>query len=265
MFVTEPQVELVARQVFDVAGVVEFLNAHELRWEELRRKIDSDLDLGDRDPEYVCELASRLCTMSFDGDGRDHDARIQHLFEVRDGSVLEHNYWCFVVWNVSRGLTLELVRHRIGMSYSQLSQRYLDASHTNFVVHPAIQELATANPPLFDRWKSHMGASRELYADLTGALGELHPDVPDQTEHRQAASSVLPHATGARIFVSANTRALRHMIETRAHPAADPEIRCLFVKVFLIMQRVSPLLMHGMRVVALDDGTKGVESAYRKV
>ena len=46
MFVTEPQVELVARQVFDVAGVVGFLNAHELGWEELRRKIDSDLDLG---------------------------------------------------------------------------------------------------------------------------------------------------------------------------------------------------------------------------
>ncbi len=55
------------------------------------------------------------------------------------------------------------------------------------------------------------------------------------------------------------------MIETRAHPASDAEIRRLFVKVFEIMQRVSPLLMYGMRAVTLDDGTRGVESAYRKV
>ena len=265
IFVTEPQVELVARQVFDVAGVVGFLNAHELRWEELRRKIDSDLDLGDRDPEYVCELAARLRTMSFDGTGRDHDAHIRHLFETEHGSAFEHAYWCFVVWNVSRSLTHELVRHRIGVSYSQLSQRFVDASDTTFVVHPAIQELAEANPPLFDRWKSHMGASRELYADLTGALGDLHPEVPHQTEHRQAARSVLPDATEAKLFVGAHTRALQRMIETRAHPAADLETRRLFVKVFEIMQRVSPLLMHGMKAVTLDDGTKGVESAYRKV
>ncbi|MHC4090758.1 MAG: hypothetical protein ACYSVY_10870 [Planctomycetota bacterium] len=34
----------------------------------------------------------------------------------------------------------------------------MDASDATFVVHPAIQELAKANPPMFDRWKSHMAA-----------------------------------------------------------------------------------------------------------
>ena len=170
MFVTEPQVELVARQVFDVAGVVGFLNAHELRWEELRHKIDSDLDLGDRDPEYVCELAARLGTMSFDGKGGDHDAYIRHLFETGHGNAFEHAYWCFVVWNVSRSLTHELLRHRIGVSYSQLRQCCVDESDVTFVVPPAIQALEKANAAMFERWKSHMAASRELYADLAGAL-----------------------------------------------------------------------------------------------
>lgn len=261
MFVTEPQVELVARQVFDVAGVVGFLNAHELRWEELRRKIDSDLDLGDRDPEYVCELAARLRTMSFDGKGRDHDAYIQHLIEIEHGSAFEHAYWCFVVWNVSRSLTHELLRHRIGVSYSQLRQCCVDGSDVTFVVPPAIQALEKANAAMFERWKSHMAASRELCADLAGALGERHSDVCDQTERCEAARSVLPDAMETKVFVGANTRALRHMIATRAHPAADPETRRLFVKVFEIMRRVSPLLMHGMRVITLDDGTKGVEPA----
>ena len=132
MFVTEPQVELVARQVFDVAGVVGFLNAHELRWEELRRKINSDLDLGDRDPEYVCELAARLRTMSFDGTDGGHDAHIRHLFEIEHGSAFEHAYWCFVVWNVSRSLTHELVRHRAGMAYSQESLRYVRLDDLSF-------------------------------------------------------------------------------------------------------------------------------------
>jgi len=261
MFVTEPQVELVARQVFDVAGVVGFLNAHDLSWEELRHKIDSDLDLGDRDPEYVCELASRLRTMSFDGAEGGHDAYIEHLFETEHGSAFEHAYWCFVVWNVSRSLTHELVRHRIGVSYSQLRQCCVDESDVTFVVPPAIQALEKASPAMFGRWKSHMAASRELYADLTGVLGERSSDLPDQARHRQAAWSVLPNATETKVFVGANTRALRHMIATRAHPAADPETWRLFVKVFEIMRRVSPLLMHGMRVITLDDGTKGVESA----
>ncbi len=148
-----------------------------------------------------------------------------------------------------------------GAPYSQLSQRHLDASDTTFVVHSAIQKLAKSNPAVFDRWKSHMVASRELYADLAGALGERHPDLPDQTRHRQAAWSVLPNAAETKVFVGANTRALRHMIATRAYPAADPETRRLFVKVFEIMRRVSPVLMHGMKVVALEDGTRGVESA----
>lgn len=203
--------------------------------------------------------------MSFDGKGGDHDAYLEHLFEIEHGSAFEHAYWCFVVWNVSRSLTHELLRHRIGVSYSQLRQCCVDESDVTFVVPPAIQALEKANAAMFDRWKSHMAASRELYANLARALGERHSDDPDQTRRRQAAWSVLPNATETKVFVGANTRTLRHMIATGAHPAADSETRRLFVKVFEIMRRVSPVLMHGMKVVVLEDGTKGVESVCREV
>ena len=97
--------------------------------------------------------------------------------------------------------------------------------------------------------------------DLASTLGERHSAVCDQTERYEAARSVLPDATETKVFVGANTRALRHMIATGAHPAANPETRRLFVKVFEIMRRVSPVLMHDMKVVVLENGTKGVEPA----
>ena len=42
------------------------------------------------------------------------------------GSVLEHANYSLLLEGVSRSLTHELVRHRAGFAYSQLSQRYVD-------------------------------------------------------------------------------------------------------------------------------------------
>ena len=42
---------------------------------------------------------------------------------------------------------------------------------------------------------------------------------------RQAARSVLPNATETKIFVTANARALRHLVELRASRHAEVEIR----------------------------------------
>ena len=43
-------------------------------------------------------------------------------------SVLEHAVWNFVFTGISRTCTHELIRHRAGFGYSQLSQRYVDES-----------------------------------------------------------------------------------------------------------------------------------------
>ena len=52
--------------------------------------------------------------------------------------MLEHANYTLLLEGVSRSLTHELVRHRAGFAYSQLSQRYVDESHAAFVMPPAI-------------------------------------------------------------------------------------------------------------------------------
>ena len=184
-------------------------------------------------------------------------------------SVLEHCNFNFAIWAVSRSLTHELVRHRVGFSYSQISQRYVDSSNTAFVVPPAIQELEKNKATVYQKWLDHMVASQDLYSELTEVLSEMYQDIDDKTEKRkkarQAARSVLPNATETKIFVTCNGRAVRHFIEMRANPAADLEIRMLAVDMFKIMEKEFPLIVYGMKVITLEDGTFGIESSHRKV
>ncbi|NDH07117.1 thymidylate synthase (FAD), partial [bacterium] len=114
--VLEPKVYLMGRQTVDDATLDQFLVDHGVSWQ-------SDTEVAG---EYLTEVAGRVCYMSFakPRPGGNH-AYLNHILEVGHGSVLEHAVWNFVFTGVSRSLTHELVRHRAGMGYSQLSQRYV--------------------------------------------------------------------------------------------------------------------------------------------
>jgi thymidylate synthase (FAD) len=91
------------------------------------------------DGERLAEFAGRLCYMSQRNPaGRSTRDYLDNIKRQGHGSVLEHANYSVLVEGVSRSLTHELVRHRAGMAYSQLSQRYVDESEANFVVPPAI-------------------------------------------------------------------------------------------------------------------------------
>ncbi len=272
-FVKEPEVILVGKPVFELDGVMRFFQEHDIEWPELTSKLESMISLGDDDGEWLVEMAARLCYMSWPevgktARGRSHEDHIKHLVEVGHGACLEHANFNFIMWNVSRSLTHELVRHRIA-SYSQLSQRYVDSSDVAFVVPPAIQEVEKVDHDSYRDWIEHCEKSRQLYEKLTDKLSDMYSEIESKLERRkkarQAARSVLPNATETKIFVSMNARAVRHLIELRANPAADVEIRALAVKVYRILQDKAPLFAHGLSVVKLEDGTEGVESQHKRV
>ena len=91
------------------------------------------------DGERLAEFAGRLCYMSQRNPAsrttRDY---LENIKKQGHGSVLEHANYSLLLEGVSRSLTHELVRHRAGFAFSQLSQRYVDESDANFVVPPAI-------------------------------------------------------------------------------------------------------------------------------
>ena len=82
---------------------------------------------------------------------------------------------------------------------------------------------------------------------------------------RQAARSVLPNATETKIFVTANSRALRHFIELRSSEHAEPEIRKLASEVCKVMQAEAPNLFGDYELQDLPDGTQTAITQYKKV
>jgi thymidylate synthase (FAD) len=213
----------------------------------------------------LAEMAGRLCYLSY-GKGRKSNREfLDHLIEVGHGSVLEHAVWNFVITGVSRSFTHELVRHRAGWAYSQLSQRYVNESESPYVEPDVIAD----DPALHAIWTGAVNEARSAYDRLVAGLERHYADEPDATLRRklarQAARSVLPNATETRIFVTANARALRHFIEMRGSAAADVEIRKVALQVLDLMRQESPALFSDYERVPLPDGGHAVRTAHPKV
>ena len=85
--------------------------------------------------EELIEVSGRVCYMSFGPDQSPRPNRdyVANLLRMRHESVLEHASWTLLLTGVSRAFTHQLVRHRAGFSYSQLSQQYHDERDATFV------------------------------------------------------------------------------------------------------------------------------------
>jgi thymidylate synthase (FAD) len=261
-----PTVYLLGQQTLDINELQQFLATLGVHWHS-----DSNVPA-----EVLCEVAGRICYMSFERPRPGgNKAYIQRLKEAGHGSVLEHAVFNLLITGVSRSLTHELVRHRAGFSYSQLSQRYVDESTAEYVE----PDIIAADPELHQIWQQAIEHSHKAYVVLANKLTEKlqnpsfadswlgpHASATDKRKAaRQAARSVLPNATETKIFVTANARALRHFIELRGSRHAEIEIRKLAVKMLEVLQKAAPHLFDDYALTLLPDGTYEVTTEYRKV
>lgn len=222
----------------------------------------------------LSKSAGQLCYLSFGESRTTNDRADRYLANIKEsghGSVLEHPTFTFLFYGVSRSLTHELVRHRAGTAFSQVSQRYVDGSVLRFVERPEYQDEGL----LHQGFEESIDAAAERYHFLASELGRLQeggdPHLAAEARRdlrkrvQQAARSCLPNDTEAPIIFSANCRALRHIIEMRASEHAEIEIRNLFLLVFLCMATCDPLLFDDYRVEPLADGSYVVKTDWRKV
>jgi thymidylate synthase (FAD) len=252
----EPSVYLLGKQVVHDAELDRFLSDHGVSWQ-------TDTEVA---AEVLCETAGRVCYMSFAKPRPGgNSVYLGHIKEVGHGSVLEHAVWNLLIAGVSRSLTHELVRHRSGFGYSQLSQRYVDESVAEYVEPDVIAN----DPELHALWLEAIEHSHRAYVNLAAKLAAKMVDEPDRTARRknarQAARSVLPNATETKIFVTANARALRHFLEQRGSRHAEPEIRKLANRMLDVLQTESPNLFGDYRRIPLADGSFEIDTDHRKV
>jgi thymidylate synthase (FAD) len=274
-FITEPSIYLVGRQVVEDNEVNKFLSDYNVEtW-------TTDTDVAG---EKLLEVAGRLCYMSFSKPRPGgNKAYTEHILECAHGSVLEHSVYNFIITGVSRSFTHELVRHRSGWGYSQLSQRYVDESTADFVVPPDLKEeveeylrCQNDSSPMTDKgkigglWCSSMQLAQKSYKELADYLvakqKETDLTATDRRKNaRQAARSVLPNACETKIFCTANARAIRHFLEMRGALAADKEIASVAIKLLRIMQKESPNIFADYEIHVSEQGREYIVGKYRKV
>jgi thymidylate synthase (FAD) len=248
-FYTEPRLTLLAKPVFAEPAHLG------VQW------------LGDgTDGEKLAEFAGRLCYMSQRNPaGRTTREYLENIKRQGHGSVLEHANYSILLEGVSRSLTHELVRHRAGFAYSQLSQRYVDESDAAFVIPPAL----VGDEVLESAFKAQMLAAQAAYVEAVDKLMTKYGWVDDKVHRRkmarEAARAVLPNGTETKIVVTGNARAWRTMLELRSSEAAELEIRRCAVALLRLLQAEAPGFFSDFEIYQAGDRREAARIGYHKV
>lgn len=185
------------------------------------------------DAEELIETAGKLCYMSFSTDlnsnltrvgGRNNFDYIQKgLIGTGHGSVIEHATVTFALMNISRIVTHELVRHRAGAAYSQVSGRYVRLDEIHMADWPSCISNDVYATELMNNAVCHT-------QNIVKKLAE-HYDLDNSTDFalKKEVTSALRRITGNgisnHIICTFNHRALRHIIAMRSSAHAEEEIR----------------------------------------
>ncbi len=274
-YLQEPGCQLIMQPVVELGGLKPFFDA-----------FDPSLGFGDylvdtkTNPiphaAQLCKFAGQGCYAAFGENRRKNEKAGEYLENIRKekhGSVLEHPQWSFFIYGVSRSLTHELVRHRVGVAFSQLSQRYVDGKVLRFVEGPEYVndvELHNHFQQCIDQAvKDYDLRAEKLMARILAKEPDLASDATRRRELRkrvnQAARRRLPNEVETWLTFSGNVRALRHILEMRAANAAEVEIRRLGIMMYNVLNSVDPLLFADYQVEQLPDNTQGLATPHRKV
>ena len=269
-YLKSPGVVVLTKPQTNVAGLGGFLEGFDpgLRFPEY---LHDPTELPDS--SQLCKTAGQLCYASF-GPRRTTNENAASYFErltsAGHGSVLEHASFSCVLYGISRSVTHELVRHRAGAAFSQISQRYVSGSVLRFVERPEYQEDEELHRLFEGRADRAAAGYEEMAQSLLGRQGEGHAmlSADQKTDARkkvqQTARSLLPNETEAPMVFTGNVRALRHIVEMRADAHAESEIRGLALRLFLCLRTADPILFGDYELGGLPDGTVTVSTRNRK-
>jgi thymidylate synthase (FAD) len=256
---TQPGVELIARPSIDFEAIERFLKTQSGEtW--LARRVDAD----ETNPgQLLIEAAGRACYRSWEPGLNPNVSRVRtdqadyflNLMRSGHGSVLEHANYSFVLYDISRIATHEIVRHRAGSAFSQESLRFVRLQDLPFRIPESMESMRPRILDLLEDMENfQIEAAEHFELDKEGK--PFH----EKKEITSAMRRLAPEGVSTVLFWTANVRTLRHVIQMRTDPGAEEELRIIFDKVGRIMVEEAPLLFGDFTVV---DGAWTTE--HRKV
>ena len=183
------------------------------------------------EPEKLVAAAAKLCysQIGIDGilDGLDTEKTekfLNMLMDLGHESPIEHVSFTFAVEGISRVLSHQLVRHRIGCSYSQQSQRYVKLEQFEYIVPPQIDAIDEAREIFINSMKKDQEAYDKLveilYAENYKRYIEEGKSEKQAVQMAEKASIedaryVFPNACETKIVFTMSARALFNFFRLR--------------------------------------------------
>ena len=162
--------------------------------------------------EKLVELAASICVDKLDNPS---DKGFEKAIKSGHYSILEHLPLTFLIEDISRACSHQLVRHRIA-SYSQMSQRYAKVDiNEEWYIEP--ESIVTYSRNIIDKYRDLMDNIAEFYQEM------ISKNIPNED-----ARMVLPNACFTSIMVSMNARSLMEAATLRTCNRAQWEIRQMF-------------------------------------
>jgi len=220
--------------------------------------------------EKVVEVMGRTCYMSFDKKLNPNLTRVRegsetylkNILASKHGSVVEHATDSYMIF-CSRAVTHQIVRTRVGTSFSQQSLHYLRLESLRsslpraFEEHPRAGEIRALYKSTFERLEA---TQLELAKILDINTQPFHTKKALTTGMRRLAPIGLETILG----MTANHRSFRWMIEQRTSRFNDSEIRQVFGLIFTEQAKRYPALYSDAEV-ALVEGYDEITFANSKV
>lgn len=248
----KPTVIKIAETRVDTDGVRRMLETLGVSGETIERYLGMP-----ENAETLIELAGRLCYESYELGLNPNVTRIrkeskeyfENILRKGDGSIYEHGTCSFALLNVSRILTHELARHRVGIAISQESLRYVRLKDLRFWLPDELTE---------EQRQAMASAVEQTEATYHTLEKKVPWDTLSMDEKKRLTSAlrrILPDGLATHVIWTANHRTLRWLIEMRTDPAAEVEIRMVFDQIAQIMTRDYPLIYQDFTRKELPDGT----------
>lgn len=195
-------------------------------------------------PEKNVAVSARLCyadkgaeELMNEMSDQEVNSLVNKVGDLGHLSTFEHSYFYFHIV-CSRVCSHQLVRKRIGFSYSQRSQRYISENNFDYIVPPSIKK----NKNTYEFYKKKMETAKEDYNALISS-GIAKED----------ARFLLP-TIKTDIVVSANARALLDFFKKRTCNRAQWEIRTIAKQMMSQVKKIAPELFKKAGPTCMTEG-----------
>lgn len=199
-----------------------------------------------KNPEQVVAAAIRQCYASVGPgelkkkiDKATRERLIKQVMASGHTSTLEHASFTFGIEGIARVSEIQLIRHRVGCSYSIQSGRYVKRGDAKFVIPESIKKSKEFLP----RWKKILKEVQGMYNEMT-----------DAGIKAEDARYLQPQSIQTKIVVTMNARALLHFLELRCCKRAQWEIQQLANLMLKEVKKVAPIIFEKAGATCVSQG-----------